>query len=211
MGDPLSTPVTSAHVRAGLLAAFEATVLVASSDHRQVAGWVEIVDELSADARERDDRRVALSPTLLVAEPTLPEKLRRAGLEAVVPDDRDPAAAVADVPVGIVRGELGIAETGSVLVSEHALADRVVTMLCHRLFQVVRAEDIVARLDDLAAWLSAHRDSASFVSLMTGPSRTADIERSLTIGVQGPQEVSVRVLTGDRSGDPTGTTTGDRR
>jgi len=200
MGDTRIIPPT--HDRSDLLAAFAATVLVAASDHREVMNWSDVVAELVSDARQRSDRRVALAPTLVAAEPALPDALRDAGLDVVVPDADDPAAAVADVPVGVVRGELGVAETGSVLVSEHALADRVVTMLCNRLVQVVHAEDVVARLDDVAVWLSAHAGAASFVSLMTGPSRTADIERSLTIGVQGPQEVGVRVLTGDRTVDP---------
>lgn len=185
--------------RSGVLATFEVNVAVASSDHREVASWDDVVAELAEGSRRHDDRRVALSPTLVAAEPSLPDVLRAAGLEVVIPDADDPAAAIADVPVGMVRGEIAVAETGSVLVSEHSLEDRVVTMLCHRLIQVVHRDDVVSRLEDLASWLSEHRGVAAFVSLMTGPSRTADIERSLTIGVQGPQEVGVRVLTGPRS------------
>lgn len=180
--------------RQELLAAFATRVTAAASDHREVAGWTAVVRELAEEARHRGDRRIAVAPALAAAEPALVGGLRAGGLEVIVPGPEDPAGEVADVPVGLVRGELGIAETGSVLVAEHALEDRVVTMLCHRLVQVVHAEEVVARLDGLAAWLSSHRGVASFVSLMTGPSRTADIERSLTIGVQGPQEVGVRVL-----------------
>lgn len=189
----------TAATRAGALATFAAMAAVASSDHREVTDWSDVIAELVADSRRQADHRIALSPTLVEAEPALPAALRAAGLDVIVPGPVDPASEVADVPVGMVRGELAVAETGSVLVSEHALEDRVVTMLCHRLVQVVHADDVVTRLDDLARWLSEHRGSAAFVSLMTGPSRTADIERSLTIGVQGPQEVHVRVLTGPRA------------
>lgn len=116
-------------------------------------------------------------------------------LELVIPADAEaPADQVADAAVGVVRGELAIAETGSVLVSEHALADRVVSMLCRRLVQVVARERVVARLEDAAAWLAAAGGQPGFASLMTGPSRTADIERSLTIGVQGPDLVDVVVV-----------------
>jgi hypothetical protein len=78
-------------------------------------------------------------PPLGVARshPQLVTHLEEAGLRVVVPDGADPAAEVADVPLAMVRGELAIAETGSVLVSEHELGDRVVTMLCRRLVQVV--------------------------------------------------------------------------
>ena len=188
--------------RATRLAAFAATVAVAASDHREMPGWPELIAELAADARTRDDLRIAMAPSLATAEPWLVSALRTAGLTVIVPGRGDPAAEVADVPVGIVRGELGVAETGSVLVAEHTLEDRVITMLCHRLIQVVHAEDVVARLDDVAAWLSGRGPEPAFASLMTGPSRTADIERSLTIGVQGPQEVGVRVLLAPREPAP---------
>ncbi|MFN2332751.1 MAG: lactate utilization protein C, partial [Halomonas sp.] len=123
-----------------------------------------------------------------------------AGVRVVVPDGDDPAAEVADVPVAIVRAEMGVAESGSLLISEHTLGDRVVTMLCHRLIQVVEAADVVERLESAAEWLAVRSGQPGFASLMTGPSRTADIERSLTIGVQGPDEVDVLVLTAT---DPT--------
>lgn len=182
--------------RADVLAAFAAKAVLASSDHRAVPDWSDVVAEMAEESRRRADHRIALSPTLVAARPELPDALRTAGLDVVIPGPDDPASAVADVPVGMVRGELAVAETGSVLISEHSLEDRVVTMLCHRLIQVVHVDDIVSRLDDLAVWLTEHSGATAFVSLMTGPSRTADIERSLTIGVQGPQEVGVRVLTG---------------
>ena len=40
-----------------------------------------------------------------------------------------------------------------------------------------------------------------YVTLMTGPSRTADIERTLTIGVHGPRELRV-VVVADESASP---------
>ena len=110
-------------------------------------------------------------------------------------DGDDPAAQVADVDVGIAEGVMGVAETGSVLVTEHPLGDRVTTMLCHRLVLLVPADRLVDRLEAAAAWLADRPTGvADFAALITGPSRTADIERSLTIGVQGPQEVDVVVL-----------------
>ena len=136
---------------------------------------------------------VAVSSSL--AGGALTDALAAAGVDIVDPGGSDdPAAAVADLPVGVVFGELAVAETGGVLVSEHALADRVVSMLCRRLVAVVDADAVVASLDDAAAWLAARGPEASFASLITGPSRTADIERSLTIGVQGPDAMDVVVL-----------------
>lgn len=161
----------------------------AASGYHEVDGW----DEVAAHAAALGDR-VALAPSLHAAQPGLAASLEGHGCTVVVPGGDDPAADVADVPVAITAGVLAVAETGSVLVTEHELADRVVTMLCKRLLQVVAATDVVDRLEDAAAWLAARNGQAGFASLMTGPSRTADIERSLTIGVQGPDEVDVLVL-----------------
>lgn len=177
-----------------------ARVEAAASAYLEVEGW----DEVAAHAAAQADR-VALAPSLHTAQPHLAAALEERGCTVVVPGTEDPAADVADVPVAIVAGVMAVAETGSVLVAEHELPDRVVTMLCQRLLQVVEAGDIVDRLEEAAAWLAQRGGQAGFASLMTGPSRTADIERSLTIGVQGPDEVDVLVLAGAdaATGEPT--------
>jgi L-lactate utilization protein LutC len=179
------------------------TVEAASSRYLELPDWEAVIAHLAADpelgsgGNAAADRRarLALAPSLAHAQPDLVAGFTDAGFEVAVPDGDDPAAQVADVPVAVVRAELAVAETGSVLIAEHALGDRVVTMLCRRLVQVVDGDTIVARLEDAADWLRERAGQPGFASLMTGPSRTADIERSLTIGVQGPDEVDVVVLT----------------
>lgn len=168
---------------------FAAAVGGSAAGYHELPDWAAVAAHVAAGAE-----RVALTRALDEREPTLDRALRGSGVTVIVPTGDDPAAQVADVPVGIVAGELGVAETGSVLVSEHDLADRVVTMLCHRLVLVVRREVVADRLEEAADWLSGHTNGAGFAALITGPSRTADIERSLTIGVQGPREVDVVVL-----------------
>jgi len=57
------------------------------------------------------------------------------------------------------------------------------------------ATAIVPSLDEVAPLL-AELDQAGhrYISLVTGPSRTADIERVLTIGVQGPKALQIIIL-----------------
>jgi len=107
-------------------------------------------------------------------------------------------ASVADTPAGLSGAELAIAETGSVLLAENALEARVVGMLPLTHFVLVRAETLFPMLEDAGKLLQhlthAGPDQRHYISLVTGPSRTADIERTLTIGVQGPKVLCVIVV-----------------
>ena len=98
-----------------------------------------------------------------------------------------------DAPLGISLAHLAIAETGSVLLAEPALADRAIGMLAATHLIICCTADLVASLHDAAAALRAvaTRPSGGYATLVTGPSRTADIERVLTVGVQGPGRVVV--------------------
>ncbi len=111
-----------------------------------------------------------------------------------VPDHTDPLGSVADRAVGITVAALGVAETGSVLLVEPSAADRAVSLLTHHLIVALREVDIVDTLAEGFAWLSTQPRAAAYATFVTGPSRTADIERSLTIGVQGPSRLTVAVL-----------------
>jgi L-lactate dehydrogenase complex protein LldG len=107
-------------------------------------------------------------------------------------------ASVADAPAGLSSAELAVAESGSVLLAENALEARIVSMLTLTHFVLVHAHDLVPMLDDVGARLAqltqAGPEQRHYISLVTGPSRTADIERTLTIGVQGPKSLCVLIV-----------------
>ena len=107
-------------------------------------------------------------------------------------------ASVADAPAGLSVAELAIAETGSVLLADNALEARVVSMLTLTHFVLVRKEKLFPMLEDagklLLDFTKTGIDQRHYISLVTGPSRTADIERTLTIGVQGPKALCVIVV-----------------
>ncbi len=127
-------------------------------------------------------------------EPLLsPEAARLVG-GGRTPDLDDAVADAADQAVGVAVAELGIAATGSVLLVEPDPAARTVSLLTHHLFVGLRRERILAELEDGFAWLAGQPRAAAYATFVTGPSRTADIERSLTIGVQGPRRLTVALL-----------------
>jgi L-lactate dehydrogenase complex protein LldG len=104
-------------------------------------------------------------------------------------------AAPGSAPEVAAAGLFGVAETGSVAVRE-ARADRGACWLAERLWLLVPSAEVEPSLDGALARVGALvRGGAGYVTLVTGPSRTADIERTLTIGVHGPRAVAV-VLVG---------------
>ncbi len=108
------------------------------------------------------------------------------------------ASQVADADLGVSVARLAVAETGSVMLGSNAAEDRLVGMLARTHLVVVPAGALVASLDDAAQTfrtLTAQGDGQlRYVGLVTGPSRTGDIEGVLTIGVQGPRALHVVVI-----------------
>lgn len=72
--------------------------------------------------------------------------------------------------------------------------DRAVSLLTRHLIVAVCVDDIVDELSDGFRWLARQPRAAAYATFVSGPSRTADIERSLTIGVQGPSRLTAAVL-----------------
>jgi L-lactate dehydrogenase complex protein LldG len=94
----------------------------------------------------------------------------------------------------VAVGTFAVAESGSVAVNE-ARADRGMCFLAERLWLLVPSEEIVPTLDDGLERLGRLiEQGARHPQLVTGPSRTADIERVLTIGVHGPRALMVLVV-----------------
>lgn len=170
-----------------ILAEFRREAIAASSEVHEATDWSEVA---ALVAKRAAGGRVAVTGAVADESPEFVAELEQRDVEVVrLTDPRD----VGELAVGVVRGRLAVAESGSILVSEDELGDRMVAMLAHHGVQVVDRGHVVASLDDAADWLS-ERTGAVYASVVTGPSRTADIERSLTIGVQGPASLDVVVL-----------------
>lgn len=95
--------------------------------------------------------------------------------------------------VGLTGATAGIAETGTLVLPAGAGRPLVASLLPEVHVAVLWARDIEQDLQQVLA-RSEFRQASSVV-LISGPSRTADIEMTLTIGVHGPREVYVFCVT----------------
>jgi L-lactate dehydrogenase complex protein LldG len=99
------------------------------------------------------------------------------------------------INVGLTPASWGIAETGTIVVESTDEQVRLATMLAKVHVAVLGADRIVPDLEAIEQPLAEQMARApGYLALITGPSRTADIERVLTIGVHGPAELKILVL-----------------
>ena len=155
------------------------------------SGWPTLALEL---LRAAGSRTAALAMTLQ-RRAELVDLLTEAGLE-LTPLERLTPLDRADV--GLSAARLGVAETGSVLLHSSSL-DRRVELCVDQHLVLLDAEALVPTLDDaLAVVRQLSAGGGAYASLVSGPSRSADIERQLTIGVHGPRALHLLLLEPER-------------
>jgi L-lactate dehydrogenase complex protein LldG len=94
-----------------------------------------------------------------------------------------------DVDIGVVRAAFGVAETGSVWLSEAEFGVNALGFLSQHLVVLLDPHDIVPNLHHAYRQRGFHE--ARYAALMTGPSATADIEGVLVRGAQGIRTLTV--------------------
>jgi L-lactate dehydrogenase complex protein LldG len=95
----------------------------------------------------------------------------------------------AGAKVGVSQADWAIANTGTLAQAVDAVEERLVSTLPNVHVAVIPSERIVPDLGALLGKLGPAQ--SRYVSFVTGPSRTADIERVLTIGVHGPERLVI--------------------
>jgi L-lactate dehydrogenase complex protein LldG len=98
-------------------------------------------------------------------------------------------ADLADVDVGVVRAAFGVAETGSIWLSEQELRMNALAYLAQHLVALLDPGDIVGNLHHV--YRDPRFKTARYAVLVTGPSATADIEGVLIHGAQGVRSLTV--------------------
>jgi len=169
--------------------------------------WVatagEIPDVIGAVARERGARTVvAWHPAALGADWSAALAARGLVTAIMPPSGIEPAAerqalrdVIAAADLGVTGVDLAVAETGSLVLRSGAGRPRSTSLLPPYHVAVFDRDALVESLAQVGVFLEAWHDGepapwrGGAINVITGPSRTADIELTLTRGVHGPKEV----------------------
>lgn len=91
--------------------------------------------------------------------------------------------------IGITQMGYGLANTGTLVGDQSPIDQRLASSLSWINIAIVATTNILADIPSLMTKLTPNE--AGYIAFITGPSRTADIERVLTIGVHGPERLVI--------------------
>jgi L-lactate dehydrogenase complex protein LldG len=176
-------------IEGSLLDQFVAEAQTLSCDVTRCAGPDEALECLLALLG--DDRRLLSWDPAYIPLPGLPEALDRTGIEIAPPED-------ASVRVGVTGVDAALASTGSLILTAGPGKPRTVSLLPDIHVAVITTAQIVPNLESWSAdrhaqGLDDFRQLSS-VTIVSGPSRTADIAMQLVLGAHGPAALHILIL-----------------
>ena len=152
------------------------------------ADVAEMEARLAALAKDCGWKQIATHPgamtTCAAASLSLPTLLAEDGYDIVALENCDAALTECDALV---------AQTGSVLITSRSAGGRTLSALAPHHVVLARREQLVPDLTAAFALLTERyrANYPSLMSLITGPSRTGDIERILVLGAHGPKRLTI--------------------
>lgn len=119
--------------------------------------------------------------------------------EAKVPFQASEADFKAQAAVGLTSCEALVARTGSLVVAPATASGRRLSIYPDQHIVLARPGQVVAEIGDALRAVQARYGAQlpSMLSLTTGPSRTADIEKTLVLGAHGPRRLTLFLLEDD--------------
>ena len=118
-------------------------------------------------------------------------------MRAQAVDDATRAAArgqIARAGLGIAEAHYAIASTGTLAVVAAETRPASLTLLPPASLVLVHSSRLVSDLAAAFAAIGAELVATRRISLITGPSRTADIEKRIVVGVHGPRTFAAAVI-----------------
>jgi len=138
--------------------------------------------------KEFNVKKAAAAPLTLVNPQAIKEAAKKEGIDLGLELDKD---WIEQSDFGISEFDIGIAELGTVVQDAQSIHERLVSMLPPTHLAIIETKTIVDTFaDSLQIIQKAYNGNPPhYIAYVTGPSKTADIERVLTIGVHGPSKV----------------------
>ncbi len=133
---------------------------------------------------------------IFAADPWLEENVE------VIDRQKISSPAFADFAVGISAVDFLVARTGSLVLSSATAGGRRLSVLPPLHIAIATTDQLVISLDEAMAGYQQRRefDRSSYATIITGPSRTSDIEKILVLGAHGPKRLAV-ILVGENAAE----------
>ena len=173
-----------------LLLHFERELTAVKGDFFSAHNWQEAQSQVESIAKQHSLQHICISPH--------PEVVKVCGAlpATILSGEKDCGKALANADLGITACECLIARTGSVMLTTKTGFGRVLSVLPPIHLVVAQRNQLVSDLDDAYQLLyNRYRGLwPSMITLITGPSRTADIEKAIVLGAHGPKKLFVLLL-----------------
>ena len=150
-----------------------------------------IVDALKALVAENNIRKATVWNTPHLKQLQITDNLSMLGVENVSPTANKHEMAFCDL--GITEADYLLPETGTIVLHSSAEMPRAVSLLPRIHLAIVRPEMLCPDMHQVFT----ETKNSNYLVFITGPSRTADIELTTTLGVHGPKELFVWILEGE--------------
>lgn len=189
-------PVASIAQRAELASTFAHELEAVSGRFLGVLSAEDAATRVAVLAREHEAKTVAIGEGVTTKMSIFSAALEAAGCSLMKPrgidkDQDDVRAAMiaqfAGCDIGIAEAHYAIAATGTFAVMTAEARPSSLTLLPPVSVIIVNIDRVVPNLAAALAGFGADAIAANRVSLITGPSRTADIEKRIVMGVHGPK------------------------
>lgn len=167
---------------------------VARNEDEIVAALTRIISDLQKTLLRA--RRIALSDA-----PMLDRLTRQIKIDVDEIATSPGTQELFEYDVGVSTAQAAIAETGTLVLESESERHRLVSLVPPVHIAIVDAANLCLTLGEALAAVGRGSELSPTITLITGPSRTADIELTLAIGVHGPKELYVIV----NEGPPLGT------
>ncbi|GMV35752.1 MAG: lactate utilization protein C [Fimbriimonadales bacterium] len=190
-GEQAPEPIPVLRVEGDLTDAFETNARALLAEVHRVEGWQAAWEHLASLVSTRGWRAAATWDAAAFPRPGLSDALARSGCRALEPTEWPRA------DVGITGADAGFAATGSIVLASGPGKPRSVSLLPPVHVALLAESRIVPTLEDWFAANATTLSQSAGIVLVSGPSRSGDIEMVVTLGVHGPGEVHIVLVCGE--------------
>jgi L-lactate dehydrogenase complex protein LldG len=157
----------------------------------------ELREYISNVTTGHDSKSCIIWETTLIRKLKVIEYLEGDGLRVIKSDDK---RQLEKADIGITEADYAIADSGTLVLFSNPKKPRLVSLITPIHIAILEPKNIVTNIFQLFQIVKHEyhpeilaKDPISCLTFITGPSRTADIELNLTLGVHGPREVHILI------------------